>query len=311
MYNHKQTFGIFISLCLLCSLLTSCQAGGLLGPTLTPSPLPTLTPSLTPTVTSTPEPQRMNISDLLNNCQALSDHKREVILSGKIYLPEGSIFGYKTEGDTWWGLQLVTSEKITVLVKMGDGPGTMDALPEQYSWKDLVVRAADGQKVLTGHQVLITGRPKYRTDNPERACEVFASTIVSQESPDVLIPIDLQVKDLFDADRKNDCSILTKTSQLVRLSGALTVDKDTSCWMNECALVLKDATGKVKVVLSTLGNRNMMTNLTPPYQSSDLQVFDWGGEQGDGSRFQLVGVVTGTDEFLYCSLKVYEIYLSE
>ena len=311
MFNHKRFFGILVSLCLLSSFLVSCQGGGLFAPTATPSPLPTLTPSLTPTVTSTPEPQRMNISDLLNNCQALSDQKREVILSGKIYLPEGSIFGYKVEGNTWWGMQLVTSTKITVLIKMGEGPGTMDPLPELYSGKDLVLRAGDGQKILEGHKVLITGRPKYRTDNPDRTCEVFASTIVSQESPEVLIPIDLKVKDLFDADRKNDCSILTKTSQLVRLSGSLVVDKNTNCWMNECALVFKDDTGKVKVVFSTLGKNNSMANLTPPYHSSDLQVFDREGIQSDGSHVQLVGVVTGTNEFLYCSLKVYEIYLDE
>lgn len=311
MYNHKQTFGIFISLCLLCSLLTSCQAGGLLGPTLTPSPLPTLTPSLTPTVTSTPEPQRMSISDLLNNCQALSDQKREVILSGKIYLPEGSILGYKLEGDTWWGIQLVSSDKMIVLVKMGDDPGTMAPLPDQYSGKDLLLHASDGQKILEGHMVLITGRPKYRTDNLERACEVFATTIVSQESSDVLIPIDLKVKDLFDGDRKNDCSLLTKTSQLVRLSGSLVVDKDTSCWMDDCTLVLKDDTGRLRIVISTLGLNNRMTGLAPPYRSSDLQVFDGQGIQIDGSLVQLIGVVTGTDEFLYCSLKVYEISAGE
>ena len=147
-------------------------AGGVLGPTRTPTPtstrrptstpLPTSTPrpSLTPwpTNTATPEPIEVDFDTIQNYPSG-----RLVILTGRLALMTTS-----TCRGTKCALVLVnpknTDQTITIFVYTGDGPNTMKPLPETYTRADIQVHLDDGTNAIVGYRLRVYGRVCDTTD---------------------------------------------------------------------------------------------------------------------------------------------------
>lgn len=268
-----------------------------------PTPQPTATPQPTPTITPTLAPQQMEIGTLLQNCASLDEQDSTVILTGKIFLPDETVYGY----DGWYGMNLITGARINVLFQVGSGANTMNDLPQYFFEQDLVIRADDGRVIRHGHEVRVTGRPKYRADSETRRCELFVDRVESLMPEDVLQPMDLTIEELNDGDTVNDCSDLEYTRQFVRLTGALRIDEYTSlCQLKKCKVIFEDATGSAAVIILEGEGANRMAGLPETFTSQDLLVMDQNGELVDNMNLSLVGVVAMSDSS-DCEMTVYEI----
>lgn len=291
----------------LASILTAALAGlTLLGgcqslspPAPSATPLPTQTPTLTPT----PGPLELEIDTLLADCGALDEEDRTVILRGKVFLPDGIIYGY--EG--WYGMQLVSTGRVTVLFQVGEGANMMKDLPPQFYEQDLLIRDNEERLVRQGHEVRVTGRPRYRADSDTRRCELWVDRVESLMPDDVLKPLALNVAELTDDDNINECSDLEFSRQFVGLRGALRVDNFLSiCQQGYCLAYIEDASGSMSVKILEGEGANRMRKLPSVFTSSDLAAWDAAGNQVVNSDVNLVGVVHLVDLDV-CEMIVYRI----
>lgn len=288
-----KTFQLILSLVLL-AVLGACQP---------PTPAPTPTPQPEPTVTSTLAPQAMDIDALLQNCAALDEQHATVILTGKIFLPNETIYGYKG----WYGMDLITGSRIAALISVGNGPNTMDDLPQYFFEQNLVMRDNDGRIVRHGHEVRVTGRPVYRADSENRRCEIYADKIESLMPENVLQPKDLTIEELTNDNNVDECKDLEFTRQFVRLHGELRVDKDTSmCQLGVCKVAFADDTGLGSAKILAGEGANHMALLPETFSIQDLKVWDMSGGLVENSNVNLVGVVHESDAG-FCEMIVYEV----
>jgi len=291
-------FSIWLLTLLLFTALCACQ-------TSTPPPTPTIQP--TPTITPTPAPQAMEIDTLLQNCASLDEQDATVILTGRVFMPDEAVYGY--EG--WYGMNLVSGPRINVLFQVGTGANTMDDLPPYFFEQDLVIRAYDNKIIRHGHEVRVTGRPKYRADSETRRCELFADRVESLMPADVLQPVDLTIEELNDGDTVNDCSDLEFSRQFVRLTGLLRIDEYTSlCQVKKCKVTFEDSTGSAAVMILEGEGPNHMLTLPEVFTSQDLKIFDQNGDLVDNTHVSLVGVAALSDN-KECKMIVYEVEKGE
>ncbi len=291
-YRNRYFFGLLLMMSLV--LICACQP---------PTPRPTATAQPTPTITPTPAPQPMEIEELLQNCASLDEQDVTVILTGKVFLPPESVYGY--EG--WYGMNLITGTRVNALFQVGTGANTMNDLPHYFFEQDLVIRADDGRIIRHGHQVRVTGRPRYRADSENRRCEIFVDRVDSLMPEDVLQPLDLTVEELNDDDTVNDCSDLEFSRQFVRLSGELRIDEFTSlCQLKNCKVTFEDPTGSADVMILEGEGPNHMAALPETPTNQDLQVRDQNGDLVDNANLSLIGVVSLSDKY-ECEMTVYEI----
>lgn len=279
-------------------LLCACQPP-------TPPPTPSVPP--TPTITPMPAPQAMEIETLLQNCDSLDEQDASVILTGRVFLPGETVYGY--EG--WYGMDLVTGTRINVLFQVGTGANTMNDLPQYFFEQDLLIRADDGRIIRHGHEVRVTGRPKYRDESETRQCELFVDRIESLMPEGVLQPLDLTIEELNDGDTVNDCSDLEFSRQFVRLTGKLRIDEYASlCQLKQCKVTFEDTTGSIAVMILEGEGPNQMMSLPEVFTNQDLQVFDQNGNLVDNINVSLVGVVAVSDSS-ECEMTVYEVEKGE
>lgn len=160
---------------------------GIQGVTLTPTPTftpaatetpePTSTPraTVTPLPTFTPPPPPLEVTfDTIQGLPVFT----EVILVGRLDLMGST--KCTTLGDiTTCGLLLEnpdnTEQKITIFVKVGDGPNQMNPLPESYSQSDIQVHLDDGTTALVGYRLRVRGRVCITTSN--NACIEYIDRI--------------------------------------------------------------------------------------------------------------------------------------
>lgn len=280
--------------------LVACQ------PALTPLP-PTATPlpSATPTVTPLPVPQEMDVDEMIQNCANLDLRDIPVILQGKVFLPDSTIYGY--EG--WYGVDFITTSRTRVLFGIGGAVDQMEELPQFFHEQDLVIHDANNRLIRHGHEVRVTGRARYREDNENRRCELFVDKVETLMPDGVLEPIDLTVAELVDGNNVNDCPELSFSRQFVRLQGLLRVDDYLSlCQLGQCKVIFADSTGDLAAYILEGESKNRMKTLHENFSDQDLIVFDTKGTIVDNSDVSLVGVVEVADEApLICELIVYEV----
>jgi hypothetical protein len=266
---------------------------------------PTSTPFPSWTPTPTPGPEQMGVVELISRCEELSITQRQVILEGMLFLPSDTIYGYTIDGELWLGINLVKGNRITVLVKVGEGAAAMNPLPERFTEKDLIIHTSDDRIVLDRHRVRITGRPNYKSDDPDRRCELFVDDIYTLEKPEVLVPLEITIEELLNNDHINDCSDLEAENQLVQLKGQVLINTDTTCWNGRCRTPFQDGSGKTEVEISTGGGGNTISPMPIPYQSTDLHVYDSQGMEIDSGNVVLIGAVSGLEGI--CRVTVYTI----
>ena len=295
---------IQMSVCVLAVafMATTCQS-----PPATPAP--TAAPSLTPlptataTVTPTPAPREIEISNLLEECEPLAAGHIPVILSGRVFLPDETIYGYKG----WYGMDLISTQRVRVLFSVGTGPNQMEDLPQIFHEQDLLIHAADGSLIRHGHEVKLTGRVNYRADSENRRCEVYVDSVASLMPETVLEPLDLTLEELLDGDEIADCDDLEFSRQFVRLSGAVTLDDYLSrCQMGICKITFADLTGRAPVYLLEGEGANQMSTLPEQFSNQDLVIRDGTGVIVNNHQLQLVGVTRQGDTGA-CELIVYRV----
>ncbi len=292
-----KTYFVILSL-ILAAALCACQA---------PTPISTPTPSPEPTITPTLAPQVMEIEDLLQNCAALDEQNTTVVLAGKVFLPDETVYGYKG----WYGMDLISTSRIVALFQVGSGPNTMDDLPQYFFEENLVIRDNDGRIVRHGHEIQVTGRPIYRADSENRRCEIYVDKVESQMPVSVLQPKDITIEELTNNNNVDECKDLEFTRQFVRLHGELRVDKDTSvCQLGFCKVTFADDTGVGSAKILAGEGANHMALLPETFSIEDLKVWDKSGELVKNSNVNLVGVVH-TTEANYCEMIVYEVEQGE
>lgn len=285
---------------ILLLLLSACQ---LAAPPSTPTPSATPLPTQTPTITPTPAPREMGIDELQADCAALDERDTTVILKGRVFLPDETIYGY--EG--WYGVDLITGSRMTVLFAIGDGANQMRQLPQFFHEQSLLVHDAAEREIRQGHEVRVTGRPKYRADSETRRCEVWVDEVESLMPADTLEPADVTVEELNDDDNIYECGDLEFSRRFVRLTGELRVDNFLSnCRLGICSAVFKDASGSMTIYLEEGEGANQMRSLPSAFTGQDLVVQDAAGAVVDNAAASVVGVVRQADIGV-CEMIVYEV----
>lgn len=293
-------FSIFVGV-LVITPLAACQ------PAPTPIP-PTLTPlpTTTPTITPTPLPREMGVDDFISECAVLDEQDAIVILSGMVFLPDSTIYGY--EG--WYGVDFITTDRTRVLFGIGSGTNQMEELPQFFHEQDLAIHDDTDRLIRHGHMVRVTGRPKYRADSENRRCELFVDKVDSMMPEGVLTPIDVTIDELNDGDLVDDCGEFEFSRQMVRLSGSLHVDKTvSSCFLGYCRVVFDHPTKYCPVNILEGEGPNRMSTLPEPFSNSDLVIYNKNGNIIDNTSVSLVGVVkkAAFENTNYCEMIVYEI----
>lgn len=310
---------LFLSILLLtaCSPLASLQATPTASPsptvTLTPTATWTPTPTLTPTITPTPTPQNLSIEQVWENCEQLAQDGREVWVSGLLFLPKWKIIGYPG----WKGLDLkeIMEEdqlSLTILVEVGDGPNTMNSLPQYFTERDLVVRADQGQEIRHGHSVAVFGIPSFKPDTGR--CEIRASKIETLVSPEALVPEVVTISFIQEVYEEvtfggviwyvKNCALLSEARQFITVKGSLVNWRDAlkSCTSGICTLEFSDGSGKLRVSF-VQGDQPSSLFLSPENKASLIDL--------DGKLLNLQDqlILTGMmyAEFEGCTLSVYEI----
>lgn len=281
------------------------------------SPSATISPTLTfvPEPTATPEPELVGISDILTNCDQLGESENPVEVEGKIFLPDYRILGY--EG--WKGMNLaqyLSTDKniLTVLMKVGEGPNTMDPLPEFFANRDLIIRAEDGQLIYHGFSVSIIGHVEYQPENENLQCALRVEKITSMMAPEVLIPQTVEIGYLLEEinlgspskpDLSTNCAQLANEKQFVSIKAMIQdITQEPQCAMGNCELLINDNTGEIAILLHEGDLVNSILTSTEGWKIIDQE----GNEIGEETI-----IFTG---LLYtppqgCLLTVYTIAKSE
>lgn len=308
MKKSASTF-LILSILLLfaCAPLASLQATPTPPPTSTATPTPTATstptPTLTPTITPTPTPQTLRIEQVWENCEQLAQDGREIWVSGKVFMPKWRIIGYQGYKGMNFNEYLDTDERsLTILLEVGDGMQTMNALPDYFTERDLVIRSDDGQEIRHGHTLQILGLPKYKQDS--KRCEIWPSRIESLMSDQVIIPAEIEINSLT----TNRCSMLATQKQFITLMGSISNwgAAAKSCNMGICLLEFSDGTGKIRVTF-VQGEQPSSLYLSPENKANLID--NAGNPVNLQDELILSGVLYA--ELEGCTLSVYEIEKQE
>lgn len=286
-------------------------------PTQTAIPLPTQTsaPTQTPAPTATPTPQALTLQGVLAKCEELSANHESVVVQGKIFLPEFVIYGY--EG--WKGMHLAEylptdEERLIVLIQVGEDPNTMNALPQFFNERDLAIRAVDDQVVHHGYTVVISGRPKYNADKPERKCEIWADRIESRMPAEVSVPLAAEISFLLEEQTIGhglqekiikQCELLADQKQLVTIRGSIDDTQGAVCGMGTCLVTIKDPTGSMFASLVNLEAPNSMIVSTEVAGPDGWNILDSSGNEADRANLALTGVLYSDAQG--CRLAVYSV----
>jgi hypothetical protein len=316
---NQKVFLVVIVLSILCSCACAptthpAQSNP---PTQTAIPLPTKTsaPTQPPAPTATPTPQVLNLQGVLAKCEELSANHESVVVEGKIFLPEFAIYGY--EG--WKGMHLAErlttdTERLIVLIQVGDGPNTMNALPQFFNERDLAIRAFDDQVVHHGYSVVISGRPKYNADKPERKCEVWADRIESRMPVEVSLPLATEISYLLEEQTighgmqekiVKQCEQLADQKQLVTIHGSIDDTQGAVCNMGACLVTIKDPSGSMFASLVNLEAPNSMLVSTEIVGPNGWKVLDSNGIEVGRETLALTGVLYSDAQG--CRLAVYTV----
>jgi len=197
------------------------------------------------------------------------------------------------------------SDLLKVLIKVGEGPNTMDALPEFFSERDLIVRADKEQTIRHGHSVYIIGNVEYRGDSPELKCAVRVKQISTLMQTEVVIPLDVQIETLDTIGGVDNCSQLAFEKQMVRLKGSIVESAGVTCQMGYCRMSFSDGTGTMFLtIVDALGKNSANFNSDRP-SGERLKLFDASGNAVELDNLNLTGVVYS--EQSGCNLMVYTI----
>jgi len=249
----------------------------------------------------------MEISSVLENCEELDKSGNLINIEANVYLPEFIIYGYEGEK----GMNLTNylpsdPTKIVALIKIGEGPNTMDALPDFFSERDLLIRADDGQVIRNGHKVKITGRVIYREDDFSRRCEVRVERIESKSPKEIQTPLEVTTSELNAKGCLKSCSNLAFNKQMVKISGNLVYYDNTAiCQMGYCQINFEDSTGSIKVTIVNGTNANSISIDPKVSISLGWKVYNREGREADKKNLTLTGIVYS--EIDGCRLMVYTI----
>ncbi len=278
------------------------------------SPTPTLTP--VPTSTSTPVPQMMSIEEATENCETLSKGKNLVIVEGKIFIPLYKIYGY--EG--WKGMKITKfvptdSNYLTALIKVGQGPNTMDSLPEFFSERDLRIRDNDGQLIYDGYSVRLMGHMEYKEKSENLRCALRVEKIETEMPPEVNEPLEVKIDSLIKVyvpaghrtdEETTECVELGGKKQLVLIRGSIVnTGSDISCDMGKCTVPVDDTTGRLNLTIPIGENPSSIaiSDEVPGYDG--WSIYDSNGKLADKKKITLIGVLNSSG--FICSMDVYRI----
>jgi hypothetical protein len=280
----------------------------------TPSLTPTIT--VTPTPTPTPAPKIMSIEDTLTNCETLGKSKNLVIIEGKIYIPLYQIYGY--EG--WKGMKITRfvstdSNYLTALIKVGQGPNTMDSLSEFFSERDLRIRDNDGQLIYDGYSVKLIGRMEYKEKSKNLRCTLRVEKIETKMPLEVNEPLEVKIAFLNKIyvpaghrpdEQTTDCVELGGKKQLVLMRGSIVnTGSDITCDMGKCTVLVDDTTGRLDVTIPIGENPSSIaiSEDVPGYDG--WSIFDSNGNLADKRKITLIGVLNSSG--FNCAMDVYWI----
>lgn len=315
-------FKILITLMIL-SILSGCSFIVLPSATITPisttvpsvTPLPP-TPTLIPTATSTPEPLSLSIQDVLSNCVELSEKKREVVVTGKIFMPEFVIYG---SGD-WRGMNLNDfmpddPKILTILIKIGEGPNTLNNVPIFFTERDLVARDINGQEIRHGHLVSVAGHPRVNPNQTNGKCELWVDSLESKTPQEVLIPMDAEIKFLLEKFsighfmmeyKTTNCAELAFKKQLVRMKVSVDFwNFPADCTMGSCRIKIKDKTGSMFASFVQSETPNSMVINKDVWGPNSWKIFDSSGEEADKDNLVVIGSLYS--DLKGCRLSVYSV----
>ena len=283
-------------------------------PTETPTRVPS--PTLTPTQTQTPAPQILTSQQLLENCEGLSRLGKEVTIDGYVFMPKYVVYG---SGD-WRGMSLSDfltedSQTLRVYVKLGEGPNTMDPIPEFFTEKDLVMRDYSGQVVHHGFLVSVTGLPRFNPDQADGKCTLWVDKIQSQMPPSVLVPLETNIKPLLErytighgmqATVVERCAELGFQKQLVRIQVSIDFwNFPAECNMGICRIKIMDKTGSMFASFVQAEAPNCMVIDKTVWGPNSWKIFDSSGAEADKENLILEGVLYSDPQG--CRISVYTV----
>lgn len=250
---------------------------------------------------------------MFESCQQLAQEGREVWVSGKIFLPKWKIIGYPG----WKGLDLkeIMEEdllSLTVLVEVGEGPNTINSLPQYFTERDMVVRADQGQEIRHGYSVAVLGVPRYKPD--EGRCEIRASKIETLVSPKALVPEVATISFIQEVYEEityggaiwyvKNCALLSEARQFIIVKGSLVNWREApkSCTSGICLLEFTDGSGALRVTF-VQGDQPSSLYLSPDNKASLIDA------DGNPVNLQDELILTGVlyAELEGCTLSVYSI----
>ena len=236
---------------------------------------------------------------MFESCQQLAQEGREVLVSGKIFLPKWKIIGYPGSKGVNLNTYLEEDKRSLMLfIQVGDGPHTMDPLPVHFTERDLVVRAGNGQEMRHGHTAMVLGVLRFKEES--NRCELWPSKIESLMSEQVIIPAEIKISSLT----TNRCSTLATQKQFITLSGSINNwgAAPKSCTLGICLLEFTDGSGKLRVTF-VQGDQPSSLYLSPENKASLIDA--------DGNPVNLRDelILTGVlyAELEGCTLSVYSI----
>lgn len=282
----------------------------------TPEPTRTTEPTAIPTITATPQPRLVTKDDLFANCEEFAKQNNPVVINGKVFLPEFIIYGYTGMK----GMNLSESiaketNPLTIFIQIGDGPNTMNPLPEFFSERDLLIRDATNRAVHHGYTVMVTGHPKFNKDKPDRMCEIWVDTIESVMPEEALIPLPVEIGYLLEEHSvghglqtrtTSNCALLAEEKRFITVNGSIDYsDAGSVCDMGICRLRIKDQTGMMTASIVDSEKPNSML-ITPGLPAPDgWKLYDKTGAEVDPAAISLTGILYAEPES--CRLSVYTI----
>jgi len=313
-----------LMLCLACSACSSPAVSSVIelviSPTPTNTPTPTITPTPAPTSTPeptpTPQPRQISIEEALGSCQELAAEGNQVVVEGNIYLPEFSVVGYETsKGMILTGTLPTDPTALIALITLGDIENTMNPLPEFFSMRDLVIRAANGQVIRYGHSVSLKGRMEFKPDSQNLRCALRVEEITSLMPAEVNTPVVVEIGPLLVEQSSGHgmqtrittpCGILAGEKQLVTVKGAVIEPAAGShCTMGLCEAAIADATGQILLSIVQGDGASSMMAQTGAASPADWQFYDTNGKQADSQDIALTGVLYSDGRG--CRIVVYEV----
>lgn len=284
--------------------------------TRTSEPSRTPEPTATPTITTTPQPRLVTKEDLFANCEEFAKQNNPIVIKGKVFLPEFIIYGYTGMK----GMNLTESiaketNPLTIFIRIGDGPNTMNSLPEFFSERDLLIRDTTNRAVHHGYTVMVTGHPKFNKDKPERTCEIWVDTIESVMPEEALIPLPVQIGYLLEEHSEghglqtritSNCGLLAEEKRFITVNGSIDYsDAGTLCDMGICRIRIKDQTGMMKASIVESEKPNSMVIIPGLPVPEGWKLFDKTGAEVVPAAISFTGILYSEPEG--CRLSVYSI----